>query len=271
MPANAGSLALAAVMSLAIGSCSHGATLAPLPPGGHHVLFVGNSLTYVNDLPSTVAAIAAAAGDTFRVATAAGPDLALIDHLNGATNAVALIKSGPWEFVVLQQGPTTIRACRDSLILWTRMFDPIIRAAGAKTALFMTWPAPVSPGSFDDVRTSFRYAAGSVGGIFLPAGDALRLAMAADNTIALYGPDGFHPSVVGTYLAALEIYERLSGRDVRTLPARAFAGSAALSLPESTIRLLQRAAHEANATNPANPPPPPPNEDPAPPPPGGRC
>ena len=33
-------------------------SIAPLPPGGHHVLFIGNSLTYVNDLPATVAAIA---------------------------------------------------------------------------------------------------------------------------------------------------------------------------------------------------------------------
>ena len=55
-----------------------------LPAGGHHVLFVGNSLTYTHDLPATVAAIAASAGDTIRYRTVAAPNLALIDHLNGA-------------------------------------------------------------------------------------------------------------------------------------------------------------------------------------------
>jgi hypothetical protein len=33
--------------------------------------------------------LAASAGDTIRVASATGPDLALIDHLNGATIALA--------------------------------------------------------------------------------------------------------------------------------------------------------------------------------------
>ncbi|HTE43755.1 MAG TPA: hypothetical protein VK636_00815, partial [Gemmatimonadaceae bacterium] len=94
-------------------------TLAPLPPGGHHVLFVGNSLTYVNDLPATLAAIAESAGDTIRVATEAGPNLALIDHLTGSTAALAHIRQGGWELVILQQGPTPAGICRDSLVLWT--------------------------------------------------------------------------------------------------------------------------------------------------------
>ena len=83
-------------------------------------------------------------------------------------------------------------------------------------------------------------------GVFLPAGEAWRAAWKADASLALYGPDGFHPSATGTYLAALEIYERLSGRDARTLPAQAFAGGAAIGLPVATIRLLQQAAHDAN-------------------------
>ena len=55
---------LPALACLIGSSCSSGQSLAPLPPGGIHVLFVGNSLTYVNDLPATVAAIATSAGDT---------------------------------------------------------------------------------------------------------------------------------------------------------------------------------------------------------------
>src|SRR6185503_8694401 len=120
--------------SCALLACGGGdITDPPLPAGGIHVLFVGNSLTYVNDLPATVAAIATSAGDTVRVAAATGANLALIDHLNGASNAAQRIQQGGWQFVVLQQGPTPPGICRDSLVLWTQMFDTRIRAAGGET------------------------------------------------------------------------------------------------------------------------------------------
>ena len=235
-----------ATVAAAIACSASTTSVKPLPAGGHHVLFVGNSLTYVNDLPWTVAAIAASAGDTIRYRTAAGPNLALIDHLNGATNAVAEIKAGGWEYVVLSQGPTPRGICRDSLTLWTKLFDPHIRAVGARAALFMTWPSFGDRAIFDDVRISFQQAAQAVGGMFMPAGEAWRAAWAVNPELALYGGDGFHPSELGTFLAALEIYERITGRDARTIPARAFAAGRELSVPVETIRLLQRAAHEAN-------------------------
>jgi len=242
----------AALAGLSCLSISQSTT--PLPPGGHHVLFVGNSLTYANDLPATVAAIAESAGDTIRVATEAQPNLALIDHLTGSSGAVSRIAQGGWEYVVLQQGPTPKGICRDSLILWTKLFDPLIRKVGAKPALFMTWPASNQTGIFDDVRISFQQAAAAVNGVFLPAGEAWRSALRVDPTIPVWGPDGFHPSGVGTFLAALEIYERITGRDPRTLPPIAFSNGLPFGLPEATIRLLQAAAHDANAVFPPNPP-----------------
>src|SRR5262249_45009541 len=149
------SRATSLVGCVVLGACLGGTrSLEPLQAGGHHVLFVGNSLTYVNDLPATVAAIAASAGDTIRVATAAGPNLALIDHLNGATNALDRIAQGGWEFVVLQQGPTPPGICRDSLILWTTMFNTPIRAAGAHTAVFMAWPYQGPLSWFGDIEAS---------------------------------------------------------------------------------------------------------------------
>ena len=236
-------------LTLTLTGCLSAPTTVQLPAGGHHVLFIGNSLTYANDLPATVASIALAAGDTFRVAMVADPNLALIDHVNGQSNAVATIQSAAWEFVVLQQGPTPAGLCRDTLVLAARRFDPYVRAAGGRTALFMTWPTPSgSQAFFTEVRVSFQQAADAVGGVLLPAGEAWRAAWAIDATLPLYGPDGYHPSAMGSFLAALEIYERLSGRDVRTLPPRAFAGKQPLDLSESLVRLLQSAAHTANTT-----------------------
>lgn len=234
-------------------ACSTPHTVVEPPmPVARHVLFIGNSLTYENDLPATVSAIAQSAGDTIRVKAIVGPGLALIDHYNGATEALAAIQEGGWDYVVLQQGPTsTGGVCQDSLILWTTMFAARIDAVGATTALFMVWPARDRFADFDSVRTAYQLAAGAAHGVFLPAGEAWRSAWAVAPSLPLYGPDNFHPAPMGTFLAALEIYERLTGRDVRTLPPMAFANGARLVLPEDTVRLLQAAAHDANQRFPA--------------------
>ncbi|MEO7455688.1 MAG: hypothetical protein ABIY52_05455 [Gemmatimonadaceae bacterium] len=55
------------------------------------MLFVGNSLT-----PGTVAQLAASVNDTVRVKSVALPDYALIDHMNGGSNAVDVIRGEPW-------------------------------------------------------------------------------------------------------------------------------------------------------------------------------
>ena len=225
---------------LALLACS--SSTSPRRAGGMQVLFVGNSLTDANDLPAMVAVLATAGGDTIGTGTALGSGLGLIDHLNGATNAVQLIASQHWDVVVLQQGPTsTGGVCQDSLILWTTMFNAHIRRAGATPALFMVWPSSDRRAYFDNVRLAYELAAQESRGMFLPAGEAWRAAWAADATLPLYGSDGFHPSELGSWLAALEIYGRLSGRDVRTLPASAIPHVSA-----STARLLQQAAQDAN-------------------------
>jgi hypothetical protein len=216
----------------------------PAKPGGYRVLFIGNSLTYTNDLPGTVAAMALAAGDTIQYQTVVAPNVALIDHVTGQTNAVDIIKSGSWNYVVLQQGPTSLPLYRDTLILATKWLQPYIKGAGARSAQLMVWPSATQRASFDQVRRSSQLAAKAVGGVFLPAGEAWRAAWTAGPRIALYGRDGFHPSELGTYLTALVVYEGLTGRDVRSLPPRAIVAGQRLQIPTATVRLLQQVAHE---------------------------
>ncbi len=244
---------LAVVLTLGIAACG-GRSSAEKPSGptparqtARRVLFIGNSLTYTNDLPGTVAAVALAGGDTIEVQTVAGPNLALIDHVAGQTNAVDVIQSGQWDYVVLQQGPTPLPLYRDTLILATKWLQPYIQSAGARSAQLMVWPSATKRASFDDVRLSNQLAAKSVGGLLLPAGEAWRAAWAAGPRVALYGADGFHPSELGTYLTALVVYEGLTGKDVTTLPPRITMGGKRLQIPTATVRLLQRAAHETVA------------------------
>jgi hypothetical protein len=228
-------------------SAASGPAAVPRDPVSLRVLFIGNSLTYYNNLPGTLKGVALTAGDTIDVGMIALPNYALIDHITNNSGAVEAITRGGWDFVVLQQGPTTLPINRDSLVLWTRMFDSIIHPTGARTALFMVWPQGASAQGFESVRVAYQDAANAVDGLFLPAGVAWQLALQRDGGVGLYGPDNFHPTPLGSYLAAITIYGKLTGHDPRELSAYAFMNGAALNVPAATVRMLKTVAGEADA------------------------
>jgi hypothetical protein len=76
--------------------------------------------------------------------------------------------------------------------------------------------------------------------MLFPVGEAWRGAWRRDPEMPLYGPDGFHPTPTATYLAALVIYQQITGRSPVGLPA-------GTQMPADRARLLQEAAQEANA------------------------
>ncbi len=218
----------------------------PLAAGGMHVLFVGNSLTYVHDLPRTVVQLAELTGDTVRTTVLAKPNYALLDHLSDG-EVQAVLKREHWDVVVLQQGSSALEEGRAWLYAGVDQLGPLIRAAGGTPALYEVWPTADRAFDVPKVRESYRTAAQRVGGLFYPAGTAWQEAWARSPSLALYEPDGLHPTATGTFLAALVMVEQLTGKDVRSLPATAFADGGRLALPEASIRLLQQAAHAANA------------------------
>ena len=223
------------------------------PPSTGSILFVGNSLTYFNELPSLVARVARAAQDSVAVGMAAGGNLAVIDHTNGATDAFAQIDGGDWAVVLLQQGPTPPGICRDTLIIAAMRFAPHVRAAGGRVALFLPWARQGSPASLAPAAESGTLAARAVGGLTVPIGLAWKLALEADPTLPLYGSDGYHPAPAGSLLAALTIYDRVFGRDVREIPVADLAALSTPALSSGRIEVLATAAHAAATSLPPDP------------------
>jgi hypothetical protein len=170
------------------------------------VLFIGNSLTKRHDLPDLVRQLAVGARRAFEYRVVAFDGYSLEDHWNRG-DARRAIADGGWTFVVLQQGPSALPDSRRLLVDYARRFDAEARRVGARTALFMVWPAMDRRGDFEGVSQSYAAAARATGGVLLPAGDAWRAALRRDDRLALYGPDGFHPTVAGSYLAALVVFE----------------------------------------------------------------
>jgi hypothetical protein len=217
------------------------------PPYRLSVLFIGNSLTIENDLPAMLEALLKSAGvDEVTVLSLSRPGYGLEDHWRLGV-ARKMIKDGDWDVVVLQQGPSATEG-RPSLLEYAGRFAEEIERAGGRTALYMVWPSRQRFFDFGGVSESYAIAAGSVGGLLLPVGDAWRATWRRDPDVPLYGPDAFHPSPAATYLAALVIFQRLTGLDPRGMPARLGPDhSSDFVLPDELAALLQEAAAEANA------------------------
>jgi hypothetical protein len=220
----------------------------PPEQGGLRVLFIGNSLTYSNDLPLIVQALAKAAGQPMYVDSVTFGGFSLDDHWNSG-EALKAIARQKWDVVVLQHGPSSLLSSRAELRASAKKYDKRIRKAGARPALYMVWPELSRFEYFDAVRESYSLAASDIDGIFLPAGEAWRAAWRRDPDAPLYSGDDFHPSVEGSYTAALSIYGMLFKRDPKGLPARLkLANGRVLEVPQELARLLQEAATEANKT-----------------------
>lgn len=213
---------------------------------GSRVLMIGNSLTSANDLAGMVEALADAAGLSWEVEALTLGGASLEDHW-ARTTTRDRIRSGRWDAVVLQQGPSSLPESRVHLRQWAATFDAEIRAAGARSALYQVWPESNRIDFFDRVRDSYALAAVDVEGRFLPAGEAWRAAWRVDPTAPLYGIDGFHPTEAGSYAAALAIFAGLSDRSPIGLPdtLRIQGGGTLMGVPPPLADLLQTAAAAA--------------------------
>jgi hypothetical protein len=233
-----------------IGTLGVGCSSAPSGPGlpalvgeGRRILFIGNSLTYWNDLPLIVQSLAdSAGGASLAVMTVAFPDFNLDDHRaqGAAERAIAL---GGWEIVVLQQGPSSLAENRAQLRASVGLLNGQIRAGSATPALYSVWPQDSRRADFDAAIESYTLAAQDVNGLLFPVAAAWLAAWQRDPTLALYSPDGLHPSIAGSYLAALVMYGVLYDRSPVGLPARVrLASGVEVGVSSAHAALLQEAA-----------------------------
>jgi len=229
----AASALLATVLVAAGCACggTDGGSVRPL-----RVLFVGNSLTATNDLPAAVRALAAEAGRRpVETRTVAPGGVSLEEHWR-STGAREALAEGPWDAVVLQQGPSSLPDSRAHLRTWSRRWADEVRAHGARPALFGAWPEAERQAAFPAAIDSHAAAATASDATLLPVAAAWRVAWRRDPGLELYGPDGFHPSELGTQLAALVVYAGLTGADPEEL---------SLNLDDDVAPILRAAAAEA--------------------------
>jgi hypothetical protein len=192
------------------------------------VLFIGNSYTFVNNLPQVLKDMALSLGDTVQYDSSTQGGYSFQNHCNDA-NTQAKIKSQKWDVVVLQaqsQEPSfpPAQVLSATYPFADRLVDSVRKNNPCTDILFyMTWgrqngdpsncatyaPLCTYAGMQTRLRQSYMLFKDSFMTGVAPVGVAWQKIRTINPTINLYDPDQSHPSIQGTYLAASVFYSSI--------------------------------------------------------------
>lgn len=215
---------------------------------GLRVLFVGNSLTYYNDMPQLVHRFAVAdrgARPIYAVEWVAGGST--LRRASKERSLRELLGEVDWDVVVLQEQsqipsfPASDRA--REFTPYVRELADVIRRRGAEPLLFVTWAhrtgdrRNVAGDTYSAMQArvdaGYLEAARAAQSAIAPVGAAWREALERRPHLSLWAADGTHPSPAGSYLAACVFYSVLT----RKSPV---GNSFTAGLQPSLARFLQR-------------------------------
>jgi len=172
------------------------------------ILFVGNSLTYTNDLPSIVVSLAKEKGIELKAEMLAFPNYALEDHWN-IGKLQQLLASRTFDFVVLQQGPSSQSEGRAMLLDYGARIKALCDTTKTRMVFFMVWPAFANLHTFDGVIKNYSGAAAVTNSLLCSVGVVWKKHFDDTKDYSYYGPDLFHPSQKGSEIAARVIVDAL--------------------------------------------------------------
>jgi len=210
------------------------------------VLFIGNSYTYVNDLPNTFANLARAGGHKTEVGMSAQGGWMLSDHVK-SSDTIAKINSEKWNFVVLQEQsevPAFQQSRSQEMYPAARVLVGDTRQAGAVPIFLITWAyrdglpqngMPNYASMQAQINNGYLVTAQALNSPVAPVGVAWQAVRDQYPQINLWQADGSHPSEEGTYLAACVFYADIFQQSPEGLSYQA-------KLPTSTAQALQKVA-----------------------------
>ena len=174
----------------------------------YNILFIGNSLTYTNDLPKLVKDYAQLKGIDIATTMVAFPNYAIEDHWNN-NQVQKLIAGKKYDFVILQQGPSSQNNGRNMLIDYGKKYSRLCALHNAKLCFFMVWPSLQYYHTFNGVIKNYTDAASINNAILLPVGERWKTDIGTSKNHHYYSSDGFHPSLKGSQVSAKVIVDQL--------------------------------------------------------------
>ena len=174
------------------------------------ILFIGNSLTYVNDLPEVVRRLFEGVGieaDCFMLAVGGK----CMDYHARQAETAYNIRYGHYDYIVLQGKATGFDPdpfYENGKII----FDKFISGTGAKPVMYVAWSLRGEAEKQPSMTAAYTKLAGYTGGLVAPAGEAWQKALRLRPAPEIYKEDGNHPTRAGTYLCSLCIFYAITGR-----------------------------------------------------------
>ena len=236
------------------------------------VLFVGNSYTYVNDLPSMIQALAAADRGARPIVIArvlqGGAHLQWHWTGKGRTgkpvkkHARAAIEKGDFDFVVIQEQSQMPVVAPPVTVKYATLLCQAVRKRGAMPVMFMTWarkgemkdprggkPTWTSEKMQAQLAETYIQAGKQGRALVAPVGLAWAAVRKGRPEMVLHKGDGSHPGAYGSYLAACVFHVVLTGRTPVGLPAKLTAKAGAktrtlASIPPADAEFLQKTAQK---------------------------
>ena len=189
-----------------------------------------------------MAGLAAARGKRMEHRLISAGGASLRTHWN-AGEARQAIGDGPYDFVVLpEQSTLPIKNAR-RMHENVRLFDETIRAAGAKTVLYMTWARQHAPESQQAIIDAYADIGRELGATVVPVGRAWQRFLRKHDRPALHDKDQSHPTTAGSYLAACVFLAVLFGESPVGIE------SDATGLAPKECGLLQKTAWQVCKSN----------------------
>jgi hypothetical protein len=182
-------------------------------PSVLRVYFVGNSLTFRNNLPGMVAELGRSLDPpvAIEVGMSAQDGMSLERHWQEGEVGLRL-REGDWDVLVLQEQSSRALADPELSEQYLRRFTGAARDAGTEVILVHTWVRADEPEKENRQRQTYHRLAKAVNVRLAPVGDAWSRARAEVPGVALHAEDGLHASREGTYLTAAVLVGMLTGR-----------------------------------------------------------
>ena len=186
-------------------------------PACTRVLFIGNSYTTVNALPTVFAKLARSGGRRIDAGTAAGNGWTLENHAGSPITAAKMARK-KWDVVVLQeqsQLPSVEEFRQTQMYPAARRLIGAIRNQGARPLFYLTWARrdgwpengmPDYASMQAAINDGYLAIAGDQRVAVAPVGYAWATLVTRGTGASLWQEDGSHPTEAGTYLAACVFY-----------------------------------------------------------------
>ena len=212
-----------------------------------HLLFIGNSHTYLHYMPQMLVKLVEADGgpQTLVVAQATGDGVSLDWHWHNQETR-ALLVGRAWDYVVLQDRSGGPIEAQDTMLEYGRRFAGEIRKLGARTVFYMTWANRRRPETQKLLQEAYRRLADETEALLAPVGTAWAMALKANAGLRLHHADNRHANPTGAYLSACVFYTLICRTSPEGLPGTLhFKDRQLIDLPRESALFLQRIAFAA--------------------------